>query len=157
MSTRRYMPGADQTPIQYTRDGIAMCRWCKQPVPPKRHTFCSDACVVQWRMRTSPQFLRQMVLARDGGVCALCGLDTGSLAYQLRAARRVSQQHFVTLADAHGYSAKDAARALWHADHIIPVADGGGECDLSNLRTLCTPCHKKITASWRKKRKKHAE
>jgi len=30
----------------------------------------------------------------------------------------------------------------WQADHIIPVIDGGGACDLSNLQTLCIDCHK---------------
>jgi hypothetical protein len=25
---------------------------------------------------------------------------------------------------------------FWQADHIVPVAEGGGECDLSNYRTL---------------------
>jgi 5-methylcytosine-specific restriction endonuclease McrA len=34
---------------------------------------------------------------------------------------------------------------LWDADHIIPVKDGGGLCGLENMRTLCIPCHKKIT------------
>ena len=33
----------------------------------------------------------------------------------------------------------------WQADHIIPVAEGGGECGLENYRTLCTPCHKRET------------
>lgn len=30
---------------------------------------------------------------------------------------------------------------LWHADHVIPVALGGGEATLSNLQTLCVACH----------------
>jgi len=34
----------------------------------------------------------------------------------------------------------------WDADHIIPVCEGGGECDLGNYRTLCHPCHKEVTA-----------
>lgn len=34
----------------------------------------------------------------------------------------------------------------WDADHITPVVEGGGECDLDNLRTLCHPCHKVSTA-----------
>jgi len=26
-------------------------------------------------------------------------------------------------------------KSLWDADHIIPVIEGGGECDLANIRT----------------------
>jgi 5-methylcytosine-specific restriction enzyme A len=40
----------------------------------------------------------------------------------------------------------------WEADHIVPVIEGGGECDLSNLRTLCLPCHRKVTAELAKRR-----
>jgi 5-methylcytosine-specific restriction endonuclease McrA len=36
-------------------------------------------------------------------------------------------------------------RSLWDADHILPVAEGGGECDLDNLRTLCLLCHRQQT------------
>ncbi len=32
------------------------------------------------------------------------------------------------------------------ADHIRPVAEGGGEADLGGFRTLCTPCHEAVTA-----------
>lgn len=37
-------------------------------------------------------------------------------------------------------------RNLWDADHIVPVAEGGGECDLANMRTLCLKCHRAVTA-----------
>jgi 5-methylcytosine-specific restriction endonuclease McrA len=30
---------------------------------------------------------------------------------------------------------------LWEADHLIPVAEGGGQCGRENLRTLCLMCH----------------
>jgi len=33
----------------------------------------------------------------------------------------------------------------WHADHIIPVSQGGSACDLSNFQTLCIDCHKDKT------------
>lgn len=29
----------------------------------------------------------------------------------------------------------------WHADHIIPVCQGGGACGLDNFQTLCINCH----------------
>jgi hypothetical protein len=35
---------------------------------------------------------------------------------------------------------------LWQMDHIIPVTEGGGgDCGLNNLRTLCVPCHKRVS------------
>lgn len=43
-------------------------------------------------------------------------------------------------------------RHTWEADHILPVVEGGGECDLSNLRTLCLPCHRAETAKLAKRR-----
>ena len=36
-------------------------------------------------------------------------------------------------------------RQLWQADHIIPVAEGGGLCGLENMRTLCTFCHATVS------------
>jgi len=40
---------------------------------------------------------------------------------------------------------------LWDADHIVPVAEGGGECSLENLRTLCIWCHHNETARLRRR------
>jgi 5-methylcytosine-specific restriction endonuclease McrA len=40
----------------------------------------------------------------------------------------------------------------WEADHIIPVSQGGGCCGLENYRTLCIPCHKKMSAKLAKNR-----
>jgi hypothetical protein len=34
---------------------------------------------------------------------------------------------------------------LWEADHIIPVAEGGGACGLDGYRLLCIGCHKAAT------------
>jgi hypothetical protein len=31
----------------------------------------------------------------------------------------------------------------------VPVAEGGGQCDLANMRTLCLKCHKEATADLR--------
>jgi 5-methylcytosine-specific restriction endonuclease McrA len=35
---------------------------------------------------------------------------------------------------------------LWHADHILPLAEGGTNA-LANIRTLCVPCRKAETAA----------
>ena len=34
-----------------------------------------------------------------------------------------------------------AEGCAWHADHKVAVRDGGGECGLDNLTTLCVLCH----------------
>jgi 5-methylcytosine-specific restriction enzyme A len=44
-----------------------------------------------------------------------------------------------------------ARKSLWDADHILPVAEGGGECDLDNIRTLCLRCHRVVTAQLRER------
>ena len=41
--------------------------------------------------------------------------------------------------------AEPSAGAVWHADHLVPVAQGGGECGLLNLRCLCVLCHARKT------------
>jgi hypothetical protein len=43
-------------------------------------------------------------------------------------------------------------KTLWDADHRVPVSEGGGECDLDNLRTLCLICHRRETAVLRRRR-----
>jgi len=118
------------------------CRWCRADVPPGRFTFCSDSCVHQWRLRTDPGYLRRKVFERDGGVCASCGLNTEALRKHKRkldlAARKKFEREW------------GVRRTLWDADHILPVSRGGGECDLSNLRTLCLKCHRATTAALRR-------
>ncbi|WP_241654291.1 HNH endonuclease [Granulicella sibirica] len=116
----------------------------------RRRTFCSDYCVHQWRLRTDPGYLRDQVFARDRGVCALCQADTIAIYNALRRARGPNRKAGLCL---YGLATIHARRSLWDADHILPVAEGGGQCDLDNLRTLCLPCHREVTASLRLRRR----
>jgi 5-methylcytosine-specific restriction endonuclease McrA len=117
------------------------CRRCGIEVPKGRFTFCSDACVHEWKLRTDPAYLREQVFARDHGVCAMCGLDTEAMRKDKRKLDFKARRQFE----------KDwgGRRYLWDADHIVPVAEGGGECDLGNMRTLCLKCHRDATAALR--------
>ncbi|MCA9879596.1 MAG: HNH endonuclease, partial [Thermomicrobiales bacterium] len=45
--------------------------------------------------------------------------------------------------------------SCWDADHIVPVSEGGGECSLENMRTLCVPCHQVVTRELAKRRTSH--
>jgi 5-methylcytosine-specific restriction protein A len=150
MSTSRTMPGgfADRDALARGPNGRPLCRWCRLEVPARRFTFCSDYCVNEWRLRTDPGYLREQVLARDHGVCAMCGLDTIAAFADLKRSRGV---HRLRLLSAWGLK-RYSRRSLWDADHIIAVVEGGGECDLENIRTLCLRCHRAQTVALQRRR-----
>lgn len=130
-------------------NGLPLCRWCELEILAKRRrTFCSEYCVHQWRLRTDPGYLRDQVLARDRGICAECGIDAIAAFRALKLARGARREAGLAL---YGMKAITARRSLWDADHIRPVAEGGGQCDLDNLRTLCLLCHKEATARLRQR------
>ena len=146
------MPGgfADRTTLPLGANGRALCRWCNLEVPPRRMTFCSDFCVHEWKLRTDPGYLRDHVIARDKGVCAMCSINTIVAYAELRRARSV---HKLKLLQRWGLKSV-SRKTLWDADHIVPVVEGGGECDLDNIRTLCMVCHREQTAALRQRRRK---
>ena len=124
--------------------------------------------------RAGSAYVRKCLAKRDNGVCASCGTDTIAQKLALEAYSR--QQHLADLAAAIvnriqdltpkqwgfineqralrdaawcaeiGISKTQVKRTWWEADHIIPVAEGGGECGLENYQTLCLKCHKAKTA-----------
>ena len=152
MSTQRTMPGGrvGRNSIAKGENGRGICRWCSLEVPPGRWTFCSDWCVEEWRLRTDPGHLRERVFERDKGICAACGLNCVAEYSRLRKLRGVARAR--ALADWQ----TGRRKSIWDADHIVPVAEGGGECDLSNLRTLCLKCHRLCTAKLRSRLREKA-
>jgi 5-methylcytosine-specific restriction protein A len=138
---------ADRDLLEKGPTGRPRCRWCKLEVPPRRFTFCSDFCVNEWRLRTDPGYLREQVFARDRGVCALCAIDAHAAYTELRRSRGGFR---LRLLDRWGLK-KLNRKTLWDADHIVPVVEGGGECDLENIRTLCLICHRQETVKLRQR------
>ena len=131
----------DRKSVPRGPNGRALCRWCSLEVPPGRFTFCSEFCVHEWKLRTQPAYLREKVFERDSGICAVCRTDTIAIARKLRYSRGQARASLL----AHWGLRTRFRRSLWDADHIVPVVQGGGECDLSNIRTLCLRCHKEVT------------
>jgi 5-methylcytosine-specific restriction enzyme A len=74
-----------RTPSQLPRgpSGRALCRGCGSEVPAGRRSWCSDACVNAHKIKTDPGYQAKLVLARDHGICASCGLDCVALASEL--------------------------------------------------------------------------
>jgi len=147
MSTSRTMPGgaADRASLQKGDNGRALCRWCNLEVPARRLTFCSDWCVHEWRLRTNPGYLREQVFRRDRGICALCHINAHAAFFDLKRSRGTHRQKLL----ARWGLTRINRKTLWDADHIVPVIEGGGECDLANVRTLCLICHRKQTTELR--------
>ncbi|MBI1874423.1 MAG: HNH endonuclease [Acidobacteria bacterium] len=112
-------------------------------------TFCSDRCVCEWRIRSDVSYTRELVWTRDRGVCQRCLVDLGRAEHRWREARSTTRSR-------RALRAWRAARPRWEVDHIVPVADGGGECGLANLRLLCRPCHVAVTQAWSHRRRNGA-
>ena len=140
---------ASRSEVIYGPGGRPVCRWCQLEIlAPRRRTFCSAFCVHEWRLRSDPGYLRDLVFARDRGICALCTIDTMEEYRLLKRRRGVARAEALEM---WGLRSVHARRSLWDADHIVPVAEGGGQCDLDNLRTLCLPCHREATADLRRR------
>ncbi|KAK3611454.1 hypothetical protein CHS0354_032734 [Potamilus streckersoni] len=156
-------------------DGTPLCIHCQKPYKNKCLTdetivseknawktrFCSYQCAQDYWIQTSASYCRDKVLEAEHGICQLCGFDAQSFYKHVRdtsnlqkRAELISQSKFSTLTGKQKEQMvrKPVEGQFWHVDHILPVFEGGGECDIDNLRTLCVICHQKITANQARKR-----
>jgi 5-methylcytosine-specific restriction enzyme A len=148
------MPGgiAQRATLPRGENQRALCRWCSLEVPVGRFTFCSEWCVHEWRLQSDPGYLREQVYQRDHAVCAICRTDADAAYRDLLRSRGRAR---LALLERWGLK-RMSRRSLWDADHILPVAEGGGECDLDNLRTLCLICHRRQTSLLQQRLKSEA-
>ncbi|XP_057443109.1 uncharacterized protein LOC130734619 isoform X2 [Lotus japonicus] len=118
--------------------------------------FCNLACYEEYRMRTSNRFLRQELFQIEQGVCTNCLLDCHKLVVHIRPLSMKRRREYIEKVAPKIAKREKMLEKLvndptegnaWHADHIIPVYQGGGECKLENMRTLCVACHYDVTAA----------
>jgi 5-methylcytosine-specific restriction endonuclease McrA len=102
--------------------GVGICRFCGGEVKPPKISWCSTACVMEYRRLTDWGAIRRRILLRDDYRCVLCG------------------------------NRDPNKGPLLQVDHIVELADGGAWGDEANLRTLCLPCHKAKTKEARRAR-----
>ncbi len=96
--------------------------------------------------------LRTTIYARDQGVCARCGLDSGAIDRMLAAAFTfLKERHRPWVANrmvnemrVQWWGGK-AGKSLWEADHLQQQAHDGSD-DPDNVQTLCVQCHAQNTA-----------
>ena len=130
--------------------GLPHCLVCLLEHEARRNSpFCSEKCAASYGAAASQAYGRRQIYDRDHGVCATCGFDAHEL-FRVISALPTSAERMQVLMQTHYSTSSDrVARMLrcpkegdfWEADHILPVEEGGGECDLLNLQTLCVPCH----------------
>lgn len=140
-------------------NGNSLCRYCGKEVETAKDSFCGPDCVHNFKIQASASYMRKEVFKRDKGVCNKCGLDTEKLRSILfKVKQEKGDAVYASLTEKYrihyGYSFSLEKHA-WEADHIIPVAHGGGSSGLDNLQTLCLPCHKakthnQLTQSWKR-------
>lgn len=136
---------ADPKELPRGPNGRPLCRKCQSEIQQGsgRRTFCSEACVVEWKIRTQPEFAAEQVHARDKGVCVTCSRDCDALFRKIRVTKHARRKRRMEELGLPAYLLR--RKRYWEVDHITPVVEGGGSCGLENLRTLCWECHKKAT------------
>lgn len=123
------------------------CTWCGSQVPPGRRTWCGHDCWAAYRAIYDWQCIVRAVYERDEGRCVLCGCDFGWLERilnRLACGDYAARMHWAAYMIRLGWD--DVwKQQLWETDHIIAWVEGGSDRQ-ENLRTLCVPCHKRVTA-----------
>lgn len=132
-------------PVRQLRDdGTYGCRGCGGVIPKGRRAWCSKACADRY----DPFRVLIAVRKRDGDVCKICGLDC-----------RKARAHWLRQKPA--FYTGDLSYDDWRRkkppaaeyDHVKPFSEGGLTV-LENMRTLCAPCHRAVTAAWRRNKTK---
>lgn len=159
-------------PVEFTPEGRPKCRWCKKAIErgTRRRRWCSEACLNEYLIRSSAGTARFHVHRRDKGVCAVCRVDTDRVKRILdvlydrargwwghrwegmnKALHERRYERFAGWVHQHVAATFSRTSHLWEADHVTPVAEGGGASGLDNLRTLCKRCHARETGALRKR------
>lgn len=131
-------------PIPFSEAPRGTCRWCGATILYEdgtkrgqldRRRRWHPVCVDRY-MESDPREARRRVRRRDRGICAQCGVDTYAIRRRHRGRGATKQLREL------GFKPR---KSLWELDHVVPLIEGGGH-EISNLQTLCTPCHKRKTA-----------
>jgi len=148
-------PGNERYP-NIRDDGTKQCVWCGDALKGRRQRWCSDDCVSDYQLNHDWGVIRAFVRNRDKGVCAICKIKTFAEKARWKKLRtKFTWELFRELLIKHGWPA-GTHRDWWEADHIVSRHDGGSDHPC-NLRTLCVPCHKAVTALQGRERKRERE
>ncbi|KAJ1291737.1 hypothetical protein BS78_02G339000 [Paspalum vaginatum] len=160
---RQYTQGwtIDDEPLCKLCQGLCNGKLAKSPEY-FEDLFCGLSCFQEYRLRTSGRALRQELFQIEHGKCSQCKLDCCKLVKHIKLLPVEKREEYIRKVAPNIASRKKLLDKLvrepadgnaWHADHIIPVYKGGGECKLENMRTLCVACHYQVTRAQHKELK----
>ncbi|XP_052180082.1 uncharacterized protein LOC127793271 isoform X4 [Diospyros lotus] len=127
----------------WTVTGDPLCKLCQNPCRGKNakgpefleDLFCKLSCYEEYRLRTSKRFLRQELFEIERGICTKCKLDCHQLVEHIRPLSYEKRQKYIEKVAPKLAGRKKLLEKLvhdptegnaWHADHIVPVYQGGG-------------------------------
>jgi len=120
-------------PVAKNRIDLDQCPSCSKPKAEwtRRRDWrcCSKECTRLWQksfIHYGWGEFRIKVFRRDNFTCVECGLVSNQMMSHWTGAE------FERIPNMRNYV----------ADHIIPIALGGGEFEMENIQTLCRPCNK---------------
>ncbi|KAK6183076.1 hypothetical protein SNE40_010622 [Patella caerulea] len=157
------------------KDGVPLCLNCEQPYSNTllthntitstnnawQNRFCSLPCADSHWTKTDSGYCRDKIYQIEHGICQVCQFDAHSFYIQIRETtdvkqriKLISESKFCKLKSKikEQMTRKPVEGQFWHLDHIKPVWEGGGMCDIDNMRTLCVICHHTVTAKQATKR-----
>lgn len=164
----RFLTPAEKVASKQLAKEQKLCRWCGLDVKrfsTKRSSFCSEACVHEFLLRSDASYIRHYIAKRDKYTCQLCGLDCKGFVKRLRRyvqgrrlelppimsnthytqqRKELEEEYFASLGME--YVNTNSRSTFYDIDHITSVSEGGGQCGEDNLRLLCLSCHRKETA-----------
>ncbi|CAA6657426.1 unnamed protein product [Spirodela intermedia] len=150
--------------FQAWMNNVPLCKLCQSPCSGRlaqqpeffEDLFCDLSCFQEYRTRTSQRFLREALFQIEHGICTVCKLDCHRLVERIRPLSTERRRKYISQVAPQVANKRKLLEKLandptegnaWHADHIVPVYKGGGECRLENMRTLCVACHSDVTAA----------
>lgn len=76
MTTTRHGPPEHPKRLEWQASAdptaIPPCRFCGKALTGRKTSFCGNACIDEWRIRTSNTYARRQVLMRDHQRCSSC-------------------------------------------------------------------------------------
>ncbi|KAM4859384.1 DNA annealing helicase and endonuclease ZRANB3 isoform 1-T4 [Thomomys bottae] len=147
-------------------EGNPLCLRCQHPTQQECKAnawdsrFCSLKCQEEFWIRSNNGYLRARVFETEHGVCQLCHMNAQELFLCVRDASKSQRKNLLDAAWTSKLPLEQLNEMIrnpveghfWQVDHVKPVYEGGGQCSLDNLQTLCTVCHKERTSRQAKER-----